>query len=135
VILGCVASRCAAAGSGCFIDVIKAMRPNSAVKLKGDAQGATRRGEREVSARPAERRACDPMAYEARVAELLISKGEEAENSGGNFAAVTGRGLKTSASIDVELGAVLCGIPRSVAEGLRLRLRLRLGRRVREEQD
>jgi len=83
-----------------FIDVIKAMRPNSAVKLKVLRQGASRVVTVKVSARPAEKAAVNPMAYEGKVAELLYRRGEEAEKFWKeNFGAVIGgKDLKTSAS-------------------------------------
>ncbi|HEV8292356.1 MAG TPA: hypothetical protein VGP94_10550, partial [Tepidisphaeraceae bacterium] len=83
-----------------FIDVIKAMRPNSVAKLKVLRQGAVRMVPVKVSARPAEKAAVNPMAYEGKVAELLYRRGEEAEKFWKeNFGPVIGgKDLKTSAS-------------------------------------
>jgi hypothetical protein len=82
-----------------FIDAIKAMRPESVVKLKVLRQGAVRIVSVKVSARPAEKAAVNALAYEGRVQELLYRRGEEAEKYWKeNFAGVLGKELKTSAS-------------------------------------
>ena len=83
-----------------FIDVIKAMKPGSIAKLKVLRQGAVRIVPVKVSARPAEKAAVNPQAYEGRVAELLYRRGEEAEKYWKeNFAAAAGaKDLKRSAS-------------------------------------
>ena len=62
-----------------FIDAIKAMRPETVVKLKVLRQGAVRVVSVKVSARPAEKAAVNALAYEGRVQELLYRRGEEAE--------------------------------------------------------
>jgi len=83
-----------------FIDVIKSMRPGSIAKLKVLRQGAQRVVPVKVSARPAEKAAVNPLAYEGKVAELLYRRGEQAEKFWKeNFAdAVVAKDLKTSAS-------------------------------------
>lgn len=83
-----------------FIDVIKAMRPGSIVKLKVLRQGTVRTVPVKVSARPAEKAAVNPLMYEGKVAELLYRRGEEAEKFWKeNFAQALGaKDLKTSAS-------------------------------------
>jgi len=82
-----------------FIDAIKAMRPESVVKLKVLRQGAVRVVAVKVSARPAEKAAVNALAYEGRVQELLYRRGQEAEKYWKeNFAGVMGKELKTSAS-------------------------------------
>ena len=83
-----------------FIDVIKAMRPGSIARLKVLRQGVTRIIPVKVSARPAEKAAVNPLAYEGKVQELLYRRGEEAEKYWKeNFAGVVGgKDLKTSAS-------------------------------------
>ena len=78
---------------------IKAMRPESVVKLKVLRQGAVRVVAVKVSARPAEKAAVNALAYEGRVQELLYRRGQEAEKYWKeNFAGVMGKELKTSAS-------------------------------------
>jgi hypothetical protein len=83
-----------------FIDVIKAMRPGTTVKLKVLRQGTVRIVPVKVSARPAEKSAVNALAYEGKVAELLYRRGEEAEKFWkDNFGeAAGGKDLKTSAS-------------------------------------
>ena len=83
-----------------FIDVIKAMRPESVVKLKVLRQGTVRVVPVKVSARPAEKAAVNALAYEGKVAELLYRRGEEAEKYWKeSFAGlIGGKDLKTSAS-------------------------------------
>jgi len=83
-----------------FIDVIKAMKPGSTAKLKVLRQGVVRIVPVKVSARPAEKAAVNPLAYEGKVQELLYRRGEEAEKYWKeNFATmVGGKDLKTSAS-------------------------------------
>jgi hypothetical protein len=84
-----------------FIDVIKAMRPESVVKLKVLRQGAVRVVAVKISARPAEKAAINAQAYEAKVQELLYRRGEEAEKYWKeSFGEVVsgGKGLKTAAS-------------------------------------
>src|SRR5258706_4525064 len=81
-----------------FIDAIKAMRPESMVKLKVLRQGAVRVVAVKVSARPADKAAGNALAYEGRGQELLYRRGEEAEKYWKeNFAGVMGKELKKSA--------------------------------------
>ena len=83
-----------------FIDVIKAMRPDSVVKLKVLRQGAIRVVPVKVSPRPAEKASVNALAYEGKVQELLYRRSQEAEKFWkDNFGEVVGaKDLKTSAS-------------------------------------